>query len=80
MKTSKPENQELLNSKVDNSIKKEDDASTQELRVVEEKEMVGQPMGNKIQNTSFKNMTPAEKDEKQEPDENYIKSLKEKQD
>jgi hypothetical protein len=82
METSKPEKQkEPLKSESngDNSSKKQNDFSNDELRVVEEKGMVGQPMGNKIQNTSFKNMTPAEKDEKQKPDENYSKSVKEKQ-
>ncbi|MEO8761951.1 MAG: hypothetical protein ABI388_10805 [Bacteroidia bacterium] len=81
METSKPENQKDAsdNADSDNLNKTQPDYTNDELRIVAEKGMVGQPMGNRIENTSFKNMTPAEKDGKQEPEENYIKSVKQKQ-
>lgn len=80
MKNSKSENQKEASDNADsnNLNKTPTDSSNEELRIVAEKGMVGQPMGNRIENTSFKNMTPAEKDEKQAPEKNYIKSVKEK--
>ncbi len=69
-----------IQNKNNNSIKKiKDNLSKEELRIVDEKNMVGQPMGNHIQNSNFKNQTPTDESNKQNFSEGYSNTMKEQQ-
>ncbi len=55
-----------------------EDSSNEEIRMVDEKNMVGQPMGNHIQNSNFKHQTPIDKTNEKNFSEGDSNSMKEK--
>ncbi len=69
---------ETQNKKNNSSISKKENPSEEELRLVDEKNMVGQPMGNHIQNSNFNHQTPIDETNKKNFSEGDSNSMKEK--
>jgi hypothetical protein len=62
----------------ENNTSRKENPSDEELRLVDEKNMVGQPMGNHIQNSNFKHQTPIDETNKQNFSEGDSNLMKEK--
>jgi len=70
---------ENISEKNETPTEVKENAPDEELRIVDEKNMIGQPMGNHVQNSNYKHQTPKDRVNEKNFSEGDNNSMKEQQ-